>query len=73
MCHRTSCRNCGKPSWAGCGMHVTSALAGVKEEDRCPNWKTGRPCSSTAASNASSSGDNKNKGGGGGIMGWFGL
>jgi hypothetical protein len=22
-------------SWAGCGLHIEQALAGVKEEDRC--------------------------------------
>jgi hypothetical protein len=27
-------------------MHIESALQGVKEEDRCPNWKKGarHPC-----------------------------
>lgn len=24
-----------RPSWAGCGMHIEQALAGVPEKDRC--------------------------------------
>jgi hypothetical protein len=46
MCSKVGCKACGKPTWAGCGLHVTSALKGVKEEDRCPNWKKGssNPC-----------------------------
>lgn len=33
-------------SWQGCGMHVTCALMGVADEDRCVNWKHGvyKPC-----------------------------
>jgi hypothetical protein len=46
MCSKRACRNCGKATWSGCGLHVESALRGVKEEDRCPNWKEGNwyPC-----------------------------
>mmetsp|Transcript_4443 Transcript_4443/g.11667 ORF Transcript_4443/g.11667 Transcript_4443/m.11667 type:complete len:98 (+) Transcript_4443:568-861(+) len=39
MCHRTQCSRCGKATWVGCGMHIEQALKGVKEEDRCPNYK----------------------------------
>ena len=35
MCQRVTCSQCGKPTWAGCGMHIEQALAGVKPEDRC--------------------------------------
>ncbi|CAL6339118.1 predicted protein [Bathycoccus prasinos] len=35
MCRRVQCSKCDKPTWAGCGMHIETALAGVKEEDRC--------------------------------------
>ena len=35
MCHKTTCRKCGKPTWAGCGNHIESALQGVKKADRC--------------------------------------
>jgi len=61
MCHRTTCRNCGKASWAGCGNHIESALRGVRVEDRCPGWDKGRfsPCPAPPKqqeSNASSKG-----------------
>ena len=36
MCHAVTCRTCGKATWAGCGHHVDSALAGVPRSDRCP-------------------------------------
>ena len=35
MCHKTTCRKCGKPTWAGCGNHIEIALKGVKKADRC--------------------------------------
>ena len=35
MCHRTTCRKCGNPTWSGCGNHIEQALAGVAKDDRC--------------------------------------
>lgn len=35
MCQRTTCRDCGKPSFAGCGRHVESVLGDVPEAERC--------------------------------------
>ncbi|ORY44828.1 hypothetical protein BCR33DRAFT_716779 [Rhizoclosmatium globosum] len=35
MCSPVPCRQCGKTTWAGCGLHIEAALYGVKEEDRC--------------------------------------
>jgi hypothetical protein len=35
MCHKTTCRKCGKPSWAGCGNHIEIALKGVPKSQRC--------------------------------------
>lgn len=35
MCRRTTCRSCGKVSWAGCGQHVEQVLAGVPKNQRC--------------------------------------
>lgn len=35
MCYRTECPTCHKPTWAGCGKHIESALAGVAVSDRC--------------------------------------
>ena len=36
MCHKTTCRKCGKPSWAGCGQHIESALKGVPKAQNDP-------------------------------------
>ena len=35
MCHRVTCRNCGKPTYRGCGQHVEQVLAGVPNSQRC--------------------------------------
>ncbi|GLW55648.1 hypothetical protein [Kitasatospora phosalacinea] len=35
MCRRVTCKSCGKPSFAGCGMHVEQVLAGVPKSQRC--------------------------------------
>ncbi len=35
MCRRVVCRTCGRPSHAGCGMHVEQVLAGVPKSHRC--------------------------------------
>lgn len=35
MCRRVTCSTCGKPTFAGCGMHVEQVLGDVAPEDRC--------------------------------------
>ena len=35
MCRSTTCRTCGKKSWAGCGQHVDQVMAGVPKGQRC--------------------------------------
>ncbi|WBP90786.1 hypothetical protein [Kitasatospora cathayae] len=35
MCRRVACRTCGKPTYAGCGMHVEQVLAGILQSQRC--------------------------------------
>ena len=35
MCQRITCRDCGKPSFAGCGHHVESVLGDVPPSGRC--------------------------------------
>lgn len=35
MCARVTCHVCHKPTWAGCGQHIDSALEGVPFADRC--------------------------------------
>lgn len=35
MCRPTSCRSCGKTTWAGCGMHVAQVKATVPADQWC--------------------------------------
>jgi len=35
MCSKTTCKQCGKPTWKGCGNHIEQALAGVPKNQRC--------------------------------------
>ncbi len=35
MCQRVRCKQCGKPTWTGCGAHIEQTLAGVPPEARC--------------------------------------
>lgn len=35
MCRRVECSSCGKPTFAGCGMHVEQVLGDVPAEQRC--------------------------------------
>ncbi|KAI8091692.1 hypothetical protein BDF21DRAFT_490400 [Thamnidium elegans] len=35
MCMRTTCSDCKKYTWKGCGLHIAQALAGLKEEEIC--------------------------------------
>ena len=40
MCRQTTCKTCGKATWAGCGQHVEQALAGVPRPQRCAGHDT---------------------------------
>lgn len=35
MCRATTCRTCGKTTWAGCGQHVDQVMKNVAPRDRC--------------------------------------
>ena len=35
MCRATTCRTCGRTTWAGCGQHVAMVKAGVPAGDWC--------------------------------------
>ena len=35
MCRRVDCRKCGRPTFAGCGMHVEQVLGNVPPSQRC--------------------------------------
>ena len=36
MCRPTSCKTCGKTTWAGCGMHVAQVRSTVPSGQGCP-------------------------------------
>ncbi len=42
MCRAVTCSTCGKTTWAGCGQHVDSVMAGVPASDRCPGHEKQR-------------------------------
>jgi len=35
MCRRVECSKCGRPTYAGCGMHVEQVLGDVPAAQRC--------------------------------------
>lgn len=35
MCRRVQCNKCGKPTFAGCGMHIDQVLGDVPAARRC--------------------------------------
>ena len=35
MCQRIQCKQCGKPSYAGCGAHIEQVLGDVPKTQRC--------------------------------------
>lgn len=35
MCRRIECAKCGRPTYAGCGMHVEQVLGNVPPAQRC--------------------------------------
>lgn len=43
MCRRVTCKQCGKPSWAGCGAHVEMVLGDVPRAERCRCGEVGAP------------------------------
>ena len=36
MCRATTCRTCGKTTWAGCGQHVAYVKASIPADRWCP-------------------------------------
>ena len=35
MCRRVECSTCGRPTYAGCGLHVEQVLGNVPPAQRC--------------------------------------
>lgn len=42
MCRTTTCRTCGKTTWAGCGQHVDQVMRPVPSTQRCPGHQEQR-------------------------------
>lgn len=40
MCRATTCRTCGKTTWAGCGQHIQAVKAGVPAAKWCGGTHT---------------------------------
>ena len=41
MCRPTTCKTCGKTTWAGCGQHVAQVKAFVPAGQWCPGHPRG--------------------------------
>lgn len=52
MCFKMACSACNRPTWAGCGAHIDSALAGIPLEDRCHCKKYTNQATRTSSSGA---------------------
>jgi len=35
MCRRVECKQCKKPTYAGCGLHIEQVLGDVPRQNRC--------------------------------------
>lgn len=66
MCQRVTCPQCGKPTYAGCGMHVEQVLGNVPKEQRC---KCREEAAAAAKSSGASGADTKGAGGWGKLFG----
>jgi hypothetical protein len=42
MCRRVDCPKCGRPTFAGCGLHVEQVLGDVPPEARCRCQEEGK-------------------------------
>lgn len=51
MCQRVTCKNCGKATYQGCGMHVEQVLAGVPGSERCRCEAAGPGAAAAAGGN----------------------
>jgi hypothetical protein len=43
MCRRIVCASCGKPGFAGCGLHVEQVLRDVAPAERCRCHEQAQP------------------------------
>lgn len=43
MCRRVECEVCGRPGFAGCGMHIERVLGDVPSAERCRCGSMAKP------------------------------
>jgi len=43
MCRRVTCSTCGKPTFAGCGLHIDAVLGDVPPAQRCQGHSEAKP------------------------------
>lgn len=48
MCRRVNCPQCGKPTFAGCGMHIEQVLGDVPKDQRCQGHEAPPPSTEPA-------------------------
>ncbi len=56
MCRPTTCKTCGKTTWAGCGQHVADVKAMVPSNQWCNGQHTQAEKAAAKADKAGSSG-----------------
>jgi len=51
MCRAVTCKECKKPTWAGCGAHVEAVLGSVPKDKRCAcrEARSAKPAAKPAA------------------------
>ena len=55
MCRPTTCKTCGKTTWAGCGQHIASVKAMVPSNQWCNGQHTPAEKAAAKADKAGSS------------------
>ncbi|MTA13432.1 MAG: hypothetical protein F2534_12600 [Actinobacteria bacterium] len=66
MCRRVTCKNCGKPSWAGCGAHVEQVLGDVPKAQRCQGHSRTESSRATTATGSATGEGRRSK-----LMNWL--
>ena len=56
MCRRVDCPKCGRPTYAGCGMHIEQVLGNVPPAERCRCREESAPPASGKANPGSGAG-----------------
>nr|WP_083529713.1 hypothetical protein [Skermania piniformis] len=60
MCRAVRCRECGKTTWTGCGMHIDEVKRGVRPEQWCGGHTPAGVAGSTGAGSSGAAGSRWN-------------